>query len=133
MIDLNKIEINELIKIAKEFDLDLLVLFGSRAKGSSKKNSDYDFAFLKFNLDIDEEISFFDKIEDLFVNEKIDLINLENNYNVVLKQEIFNNGICFYEKNKGFFEKEKEKIYFDYIDSFALLDPNKKKYLAKEI
>lgn len=122
---------SKLVELAKKYKLDLLILFGSRATGRANKNSDFDLAFLKFSLTEKEEISLFDEIGDIFEEKNFDLVNLEKNHNIVLRQQIFQHGICLYESFKYLFEKEKEYTYLDYIDSFVLLNPTKEKFISE--
>lgn len=121
-------------RIAIKYDLNLLVLFGSRAKNSHKKGSDYDLAFLpKYDFSINDEISLFDDLGDIFKEEPFDLVNLEKNHSVVLKQQIFQYGYLIYENKEYLFEKEKEFAFFDYIDSIALLRPNKEAFMSNPL
>ncbi len=128
---LTQLQKKKLVEIAKKYSLDLLVLFGSRVGKNAKESSDYDFAFLKFSsLSVKDEISLFDDVGDVFEEKAFDLVNLEKNHNVVLRQQIFQHGICLHESSKFLFDKEKEYAYFDYIDSFSLLKPTKEKFLS---
>jgi len=122
--------IEDLREIAVSLDLDLFVLFGSQVKNSAKDNSDYDLAFFKKNCSVEDEIKIIDVLEDFFKDKKFDLINLEKDVSPVLKKDIFYEGVCVFEKNKGFFQKEKERAYFDYVDYFTLLKPTIDKYLT---
>jgi len=123
--------LNQLFVIRKEFKLDLLILFGSRAKGNYKKNSDYDLAYFRHNqLIIDEEIRLISRLENVFKEKNFDIINLNKlNLSPILKYEIFKNGICLYQANKYLFENFKENIFFDYIDSKNILEPTKEAFL----
>lgn len=124
---------DSLIELAKYYQLDLLILFGSRVKGKSSKKSDYDLAFLKKTISSNEELELIENLESLFKEEKFDFINLKTNDNPLLRKEIFFNGVCLYESEKFLFEKEKEIAYFDYVDSFELLQPSKDKFLSKAL
>ncbi len=56
MIEISNKKQKIIEKIAQEFSLDLLLLFGSRVKGQIHKESDYDIAYLSHRLlDLDEE------------------------------------------------------------------------------
>ena len=124
---------DSLIKTAKYFELDLFVLFGSRAGHKSSENSDYDLAFYKKNITVDEQLDLLEELESLFDGKKFDLVDLEKNDNPILRKDIFFKGVCIFEKKKFLFEKEKEIAYFDYIDSFALLRPSKDKFLSEAL
>lgn len=124
---------SSLVELAKKFELDLFVLFGSRAGHKSSKNSDYDLAFYKKNISVDEQLNLIEELESIFEGKKFDLVDLEKNDNSVLRKDIFFKGVCLFEKKKFLFEKEKEIAYFDYVDSFALLKPSKDKFLSEAL
>lgn len=59
---INDVVLGELLELAKRYDVNRLVLFGSRARGDYKSRSDIDLAFsggdrLRFPLAVDEETS----------------------------------------------------------------------------
>ncbi len=70
--------LNEIISIANKYNIQKVVLFGSRARGDNSDFSDYDIAIFEdkltanekacFNLDI-EEIQTLKKIDIVFVND----------------------------------------------------------------
>lgn len=124
---------DKILKISKEFNLKLMILFGSRSKKTNKLDSDYDFAFLPTKLNTEEEIKLIEKFETIFKEKKFDLLNLNNNHSIILRQEIFQNGTLLYENEKNLFEKIKENTYIDYLDSKILLEPTKEKFLKGEI
>jgi predicted nucleotidyltransferase len=116
-----------LVDLSKKFDLDLLVLFGSRAKGYCTNNSDWDFAFLKKNITNYERKKLLIELIDILKTDKIDLIDLNKIDNIVLKYEIFNNGICIYEKQEGLFELNETNTWFNFVfykDSIDLQNKN---------
>lgn len=113
----NKVILSKLTKISKKYNLSILILFGSRANGSYKKNSDYDFAFMaKKPLLVEEEINLFNDIMELLGNENIDLINISTNTSAKLRYEIFFKGIPLYESSSLLFKELKGRAYIDYID-----------------
>lgn len=128
-----KDNISSFEKIAKKFNLKLLILFGSRASKKFTKKSDYDFAFLSDkNISSKEEINIFNEIQKLIKNENIDLINISNNHDVKLRHEIFSKGSILFESRKFLFKELAGKIYIDYID-FQKFEKNRLKLLKKDI
>lgn len=123
--------LNKLKSIAKKFDLDLFVLFGSRAKGNYTENSDWDFAFYKKIplTDKKKEELLFELIE-ILENDNIDLIEID-----VIKTPpylIFNilrTGKVIYEKDKKLYYEMLNNSFIDYIDLEYLLKDIKKKIL----
>lgn len=109
---------SELEKLAKKFNLDLLVLFGSRAKGINNINSDWDFAFIKYgNFTYEDEFNLNLELIKIIQNEKIDLVNIMKTQKPKLNYEIFNYGYLIFEKKKNNFDNLKSLSVIDYIDS----------------
>jgi len=103
-------------KLAKKYDLEVLVLFGSKAKNIGNKFSDFDFAYFSYkNFDFELDFKLKCELSEIFNTTKIDLINLNKQEDIVLRYEIFNNGICIYEKENGFFDNAQTNSWFNYI------------------
>lgn len=118
--------------VAKKYDLDFFILFGSRARGTAKKNSDYDLAYSK-DLVLKQKKEFEKDISEILIDNEFDLIQIDNLTAPVLKMQIFKEGVCIYVKNKNLFERTKENSYFDFVDSQYLLEKTKEKFLVGEI
>lgn len=117
MLGITKSELKELKKLGKKYDLRVLVLFGSRAKGTHKKDSDYDIAFYpKKNFTTKDEINLFNEILGIINSDKVDLINLEKPKNYLLVKNIFFEGYCLFEHNDGLFNKMRGDSWFMYND-----------------
>lgn len=85
------IEINEL---AKKYDIEQVILFGSRARGDFKERSDIDLAVKGgqtelFAIAVDEETS---------TLLKYDIVNLDGSVQRELLDSIEKEGILLYEK-----------------------------------
>ncbi|MFW6025006.1 MAG: type VII toxin-antitoxin system MntA family adenylyltransferase antitoxin [Candidatus Woesearchaeota archaeon] len=103
--------------LCKKYDVDLLILFGSRANNKHKNSSDYDIAFFSRNgLSNDDENILYKEIISVLNFEKLDLINLKKNHSVVLRNEIFSKGELIYESSEGLFKVIKTKVWMDYHD-----------------
>lgn len=86
--------IKEIVDIAKIHDVDKVILFGSRAKGTYQKTSDIDLAVkggnvARFILDIEEETS---------TLLKYDIVNLDMPVQQELLDSIGGEGKVLYEK-----------------------------------
>ena len=86
--------IREICELAKKYDVDRVVLFGSRARGDYKRVSDIDLAvsggnFAGFALDVDEETS---------TLLKFDIVNLDGSVQKELRDSIEREGRVLYEK-----------------------------------
>ena len=86
--------IEEIIKLAKTYNLNKVILFGSRARGDYKSRSDIDLAVsggdcTRFALDVQEITSTL-----LF----FDVVNLDGVVQRELLEYIEKEGVCIYEK-----------------------------------
>jgi uncharacterized protein len=103
--------------LAKKYDLKFLVLFGSRANGTYNNLSDWDFAFFpQKNFSIEDEMDLFDSILFILKNEKVDIINLKNQQDYLLRKNIAQNSILIYEEEKGIYDDFQVNSIFNYID-----------------
>lgn len=85
---------SDIVSVAKKYNVQKIILFGSRARKTNRKGSDIDLAVsggdvLNFSLAIEDEartlLSF-------------DVINLDANISNEIKKEIERDGIIIYEK-----------------------------------
>lgn len=88
------IVMREMISLAKKYNLDKIILFGSRARGDFKSRSDIDLAVsggdcVRFSLDVQELTSTL-----LF----FDVVNLDGTVQKELLDSIEREGVCIYEK-----------------------------------
>ncbi len=88
--------IEEIIELAKKYNLDKVVLFGSRARGDFDRASDIDLAvsggnISKFAVDVEEFTS---------TLLKFDVINLDTPLQEDLLTSIEKEGIILYEKTE---------------------------------
>lgn len=85
---------NELILLAKKYDIQKIILFGSRARCDNKPTSDIDLAVSggnvsRFRCDVDDET------ETLLM---FDIVNLDEPVQQELLKSIEREGIVIYEK-----------------------------------
>lgn len=103
--------------IAKKYDLDLLILFGSQRSKIKNHLSDIDIAFYRSKyLSPEEEERIFYDIMAYYKREDVDLINIKTHTNVLLRYNIFMKGKSLYEKKKGLFDTMRWQAYFDFED-----------------
>ena len=86
--------IEEIVALAKKYDLNKVILFGSRARGDYRSRSDIDLAIsggdcIRFSLDVQELTSTL-----LF----FDVVNLDGTVQKELLDSIEREGVCIYEK-----------------------------------
>lgn len=123
-VDLKKI----LKQIAIEFKLDLLIVFGSYAKGTQNKNSDLDIAYIS-SKKIDEVELNWQIIQKTNI-EEIDINEIRNNNSFVFNEQIFRHGKLIFEKKEGIFYKLLNRSYLNYQDS-KFLRETKNRVLTK--
>lgn len=88
------IVIEEIVELAKTYNLNKVILFGSRARGDYKSRSDIDLAVsggdcIRFALEVQEMTSTL-----LF----FDVVNLDGTVQQELLKSIQEEGVCIYEK-----------------------------------
>ena len=106
-------------------DLKLLILFGSRARGEHKPDSDWDFAVLYEERSDRKDISSLLKIYTLLEqaleipDDKIDVVDLKE-CSPILAHYVARDGQLLYERETGLFEVFKEKFLMNPEESKAL-------------
>ena len=84
----------EIIQLAKQYDIQKVILFGSRARGDNWERSDIDLAVSggdipRFALDLDGEV---------WTLLLFDVVNLDEPVQSALLKEIARDGVLIYEK-----------------------------------
>ena len=85
---------NEIKRVIENNSKYIFKLFGSRAKGTFKNNSDIDLAVFK-NVDREDEYKIRNEIDELNIIYKIDLVFINNNTKTELLQSIEKEGVDF--------------------------------------
>jgi predicted nucleotidyltransferase len=85
---------SEIIRYAKKNNIEKVILFGSRARGTNSERSDVDLAviggnYLDFYFDVEEEAN------TLLM---FDVVNLNKKISEELQKEIDRDGVVIYEK-----------------------------------
>ncbi len=97
--NLNENLITSIQKICQNYEVDKLVLFGSRARGDNKLTSDVDIAvFVPQNME--KKGYFIDEFDNLNTLLKIDLVFIDNYTDKRLINYIERDGIIIYERTK---------------------------------
>lgn len=90
--------LNKVLDILKKYlNPDKIILFGSRAKGSFCKNSDFDLAIDTEKLDTREQRRLMEKIDAVIGLYKVDIIYL-NSIEETFKNIILKTGKVIYER-----------------------------------
>lgn len=94
-----KLDIHE---IARKYDIELLLIFGSYSNGRSNARSDIDIAFLSAkDLKVEEELELLKDLIYYFGRDNIDLVNLRKATPLLL-YEIASNSKVLYERDDGY-------------------------------
>lgn len=116
--DLNEVKecINNKISILiEQFDIKLIYIFGSYAKGTNDKNSDLDIAILLGEYTPFDKINLISELVRILGRDDIDVVIL-NNSNLILKFQVVKYGKIVYmvsEYEKVIFESKTMDEYMD--------------------
>lgn len=95
--DLDRKLIQSIQGIAEKYDIEKIVLFGSRARGDNKPTSDIDLAI--FTLpEFKNKGRFTSEIDDLDTLLKIDIVFINKNTEPKLLKNIKKEGVTIYER-----------------------------------
>lgn len=104
---------NEKIIIEKEvtkYNVDVVGIFGSRARGDYNEYSDYDI-FVIGNLTLGEELELEENLKNK-LNCEVDLVKITKDTNRILLKNIANEAMVIYSRNDAY-----EKFY-SFIENF---------------
>ena len=118
-------------KIAKKYALGLLLLFGSRAAGTTHDKSDFDIAYLsRKNLTLQMEANLINDLTPVFKSESIDLVNLKM-ANPLLFYAIFQNSQILYAKDNLIFPRQRAYAFKQYVETKPLYEMKFKRLKEK--
>lgn len=121
----------KIAKIAKKFQLKLIIIFGSFVSGKNRKDSDLDIAVLGLReVSFNEQIDLTSEFSKIF-NKNVDLSVL-NKANPLLLFQASKNSILIYGRQEEFFKFKLHafKIYNDYAPYFAMEKNLNKKIIS---
>ena len=85
---------------ASQTNIEKVLIFGSRAKGTFREGSDIDLALVGNNITLSQKLTILNEIEDTGILYKIDLVDYNKQKNTPIGKHIDRLGVCFWEKNK---------------------------------
>ena len=131
---LKKISPQKLIKkIAQKYNLELILLFGSRVNGKISKESDFDIAYLsKRELNMEEEVGLNCDLMRIFQSDMVDLTNVRR-ANPLLLKKISDNALLLFGSPSRFteFRLKAFKYSQDYLPYFKLEERGVNQYLKQ--
>ncbi len=90
--------INQIKKIATKYNIDKIILFGSRARGDHSPVSDYDIAVFSNFLSAIDKACFSDDVGEINTLKKIDVVFVYEALNDDLMKNIKKDGVIIYEQ-----------------------------------
>ena len=136
MLNLNKVK-PKIEEIAKKYNLNFMVIFGSRASGLVHKKSDVDLAYsAKKPLDYRKEYELTCDLQrtfDLGPKVRVDLVDLKQ-APPLLKKEAVSNCKILYEEKIGIFDEffiYAHQLYRETSPLFRLKHESLRRFLAK--
>lgn len=112
---------NELASIARKYEIEVVVLFGSRAKKTAGLKNDLDLAVLtKINLNAKREYKMFIDFIQLFKSDNLDLVAL-NFASPLLRFQVVEYGKLLYERKWGDFRRFQLMAIKDYWSNLKFM------------
>lgn len=90
--------LKDIIAKAKEYGIERVILFGSRARGTNRERSDIDIAVSGGNFDA----FYWDLNETAWTLLSFDIMELDKGISEELRKEIQRDGVVIYEKARYF-------------------------------
>ena len=111
-------KINKIKEILSDYELELLILFGSYETENFNENSDLDLAVkVKANEKLkNDQLDILHQISSLFNQIPVDLILL-NHADPLIKFKIASEGTLLYQKEKGLFEEFQVRAAAEHNDA----------------
>ncbi len=89
--------LDEIREIAMKYNIQKVILFGSRARGDYLPTSDYDFAIIAEDLSVLDKAIFCADVEEINTLKKIDIVFVDSNTSNDLMKNIKRDGVIIYE------------------------------------
>jgi len=115
-------------ELCQKYNLDFLAVFGSVAKGKSRKNSDIDICF-KGEINFDNELQLSLELSSLLGTNFIDLVNLKRP-SPLLTYLACKEAVLLYEKEKGLFANFRIYAFKHFVETKPLRELNFKRTLG---
>jgi len=89
--------LEQIKEISRQYKVDKIVLFGSRARGDHSPISDYDIAIFENHLSALDKACLRDEVDEIATLKKIDIIFVQENFTDKLMESIKRDGVILYE------------------------------------
>ena len=129
---INDIQKNKIKELAEEYNIDMMLLFGSQTTGKTHSQSDVDIAYTsKIGLNLEGESRLIVALMEIFRRQDIDLVNLSKS-SPLLKKQIVDTALVLYEKHSSLFNEFFLYATRVFVESKVLLDI-RKHYIAHRL
>lgn len=98
-INLQQDIIDAVIKIGEKYDINKIILFGSRARGDNQNTSDIDLAVF-YDERFDDESELYFELKDLHTLLKVDIVLVKHNTDKKFVENIMREGVIIYERKQ---------------------------------
>lgn len=95
---MNDLVLNEIARVAQQFDVDRVLLYGSRARGDHSLASDYDVAIFGDHLSAVDKVLLSNAVDEIRTLKKIDLVFMADNRDDDFARRILAEGVVIYEQ-----------------------------------
>lgn len=85
--------LNSIKELAEKYNLDKVILFGSRARGDNRERSDIDIAISGGNT-----VRFISSVDDIETLLSFDVVDMDSSVSKELMDNIGRDGVLIYEK-----------------------------------
>lgn len=112
------VNLGKVCELAEEYGLELVVLFGSRARGEARRQSDWDFAYLPCSaaeLSLEKDLELAARFAEAVGSDNVDAVRLDH-APPTLRKEVADSAIVLFERQRGAFERFwllSLKLYWD--------------------
>ncbi len=112
-------------RLAREYDIMLAVLFGSRARGTARSDSDVDIAFLTEPHIDTARLAELQTVLSQALGTRVDLVDIAGAPPLLLRQ-VATEGKLLYEVTRGTYTSVRIQAMMCYFDAKPLLDLRKR-------
>lgn len=133
-MEITSLQKQKISKLARKFNLKLVLLFGSQVSQKIHKGSDIDLAFLpEEELTFEQENLLNTNFCGIFKTDRVDTVNLKV-APPLLAEQIINNSKILYEREKGSFDKLEIHVLRMFEEAkpiFKIVDEKLKNLISK--
>jgi hypothetical protein len=111
--------------------LQLAVLFGSRARGDAREDSDFDLGIVPVDpaLSLHDELALAAVLSEA-VRGEVDVVRLDAD-NPLLGREVAHTGVCVFEPRPGAFSAYRAEAVSRWLDFDAAIAPYRARFLSR--